>query len=329
MATTGAMPASAVGSPATGHKRKGLTVDLEDALTGTGGALPLQLGDVQQALRTEVQSFLGEIKTAMNQMEGRIADKLNDKLEGVHEQLGELKESYAEVRDGLRGTNLQLSSLEDRIATLEKQGGSSTTGGPSSMGGAAGRRRAIVIGGFHRDTPKDELIEGINKLVRQLDLDLNTVNMFATGIRRGSAIVPLEPKPDEGDREMTARYAGVLRKIRDANVNLGQRDDGGVRRLWGAFSQTLQQRQRSAFAGKVKRLVLSQSPGTGVECEWSSGTVWASGRRIASATTTPPFMGTVHNTKAGWIDLQALARILGKDEKDLGEAWEPLEGQPR
>ena len=116
--------------------------------------VPLQLTDVQLALRAEVQSFLGEIKTAMRNMERRVADQQKTAMHNPPPRWR--SKEHARRR-------------EDPAAQWDQD---------------RGRRRAIVIGGLRRDTPKDEL------LADSAWTSTRRAGVFATGIRRRTAIVP-------------------------------------------------------------------------------------------------------------------------------------------
>ncbi|CAE7205303.1 unnamed protein product [Symbiodinium natans] len=248
----------------------------------------------------------------MGGMEKRITDSMETKMTEMHTRLDAVQEHTKKQGDGL-------ARLEARVALLESGGPSSTTAtGSASTAGSATRRRAIVLGGYDRDTPRDELLAQLTAQVAKLQLDFDPLTMFATGIRRGTAIVPLQPKEGEDERETNERFAKVLKQIREANVQVGTRDDGNPRRLWGA-----------AYAGKVKRLVLTLDKEAKVECEWSSGTVWLWGARIASATTAGPLARETHSTKHGWLDMQKIAEKLDKQKSDIEAPWGDLEAQLR
>ena len=326
-------------SPSAGQKRKGGEAIALDDDTPTGGSQAeteafstppgeiagqgLSIADVKTALRVEVQGFLGELRGVMGGMEKRITDSMETKMTEMHTRLDAVQEHTKKQGDGL-------ARLEARAALLESGGPSSTTAtGSASTAGSAVRRRAIVLGGYDRDTPRDELLAQLTEQVAKLQLDFDPLTMFATGIRRGTAIVPLQPKEGEDERETNERFAKVLKQIREANVQVGTRDDGNPRRLWGAWSQTQEQRQRAAYAGKVKRLVLTLDKEAKVECEWSSGTVWLWGTRIASATTAGPLARETHSTKHGWLDMQKIAEKLDKQKSDIEAPWGDLEAQLR
>ena len=325
-------------SPSSGHKRKGggainLDDDLPGAISQTETEIfptppdlavnSLSIADVKTALRVEVQGFLGELRGVMGGMEKRITESMETKMAGLHTRLDDVQEQAKKHGEAL-------TSLEARVFQLENGGGPSTTAtGTASTSGSNTRRRAIVLGGYDRDTPRDTLLAELSSQVAKLQLDFDPSTMFATGIRRGTAIVPMHPKEGESEKDTSERFAKVLRQIREADIEVGVREDGKPRLLWAAWSKTQEQRQRSAYAGKVKRLLLTLDKEAQVECEWSSGTVWLGGTRVASATTAGPLAKETHTTKFGWLDVQKIAEKLGKEKKEIEDPWGDLEAQLR
>ncbi|CAE7449377.1 unnamed protein product [Symbiodinium natans] len=250
----------------------------------------------------------------MGGMEKRITESMETKMAAVHTRLDDVHEQAKKQGD-------TLASLEARVLQLETGGVSSTTAtGTASTSGFNTRRRAIVLGGYDRDTPREALLAELSSQVAKLQLDFDPSTMFATGIRRGTAIVPMHPKEGENEKDTNERFAKVLRQIQ-----------GGWKPclFWAAWSKTQEQRQRSAYAGKVKRLLLTLDKEAQVECEWSCGTVWLGGTRVASATTAGPLAKETHAAKFGWLDMQKIAEKLGKERKEIEGPWGDLEAQLR
>ena len=123
---------------------------------------------------------------------------------------------------------------------------------------------------------------------------------------------------------MRGRIQAAIAKVKAANYVVTGRD----RPVWLVPSRSPAERKRSALAGKTKRLILQLSTDTGglapaLEVEWSSGTVWLNGTRVASAASAPPPHSEDVST-GGWIDLGGIASKLRLATARVQKEWEPL-----
>jgi hypothetical protein len=150
-------------------------------------------------------------------------------------------------------------------------------------------------------------------LVRSLRLDVDTEGMVVPGVRRGLAILPLQPRDGESDEGMKQRVQQAMATVKAANY----RPPGRERGVWLTYSRTFAERRRAALAGRTKRLILQLGGGqpdhAPIEVEWGSGTVWLRGQRVASTASAPP-ANAEKVTTGGWVDLAAVARLLRVDE---------------
>ena len=62
-----------------------------------------------------------------------------------------------------------------------------------------GRKPALIIGGWHPDTAAKDTLRAAKDVLKSLDVPLNTGDMFVPGLRRGYAILPIQPKPLEDE----------------------------------------------------------------------------------------------------------------------------------
>ena len=106
-------------------------------------------------------------------------------------------------------------------------------------------------------------------------------------------------------------------------------DKGQPKQVWVAISEPPEQRRKSLFAGKVKRLVLEAAETLAktvqVQAEYRAGTVWVEGKRVASATS--PKLATALDGGHGWIDVAQIAATLGTHESEVKARWLELEQQ--
>ena len=101
-------------------------------------------------------------------------------------------------------------------------------------------------------------------MVKDLRIDIDTVQAFVPGVRRGYAIMPQGPREGEDQQQMRERLSAALRRVRQANIQTGAHDA-----LDAAFAVA-----REAEAGATRRNVQAPLPDVG-------GNVGASGDRMA------------------------------------------------
>ena len=86
-------------------------------------------------------------------------------------------------------------------------------------------------------------------------------------------------------------------------MSLGQNDQGGLRKLWVAISQSPERRKRAKLAGKVKRAILEMvGDMKAMDVEFATGTLWMRSAKICSATAERP--RDAQNAGVGWVDLK-------------------------
>ena len=157
-------------------------------------------------------------------------------------------------------------------------------------------------------------------------MPLNADSMFVPGVRRGYAIVPIDNRPLESEEARRTRVQNAIQRVRNANMSLGQHEQGGLRKLWIAISQSPERRRRAKLAGKVKRTILEMGGDQrSMDVEFATGTVWMGAHKICSAAAEQP--RDAQQAGAGWIDLKLLSKAMRKPLQEVEEAWRPRQAE--
>ena len=219
-----------------------------------------------------------------------------------------------------------VDELRDRLALQERKTSTEgSTAPPSTSPGeiVPDKRPLLVIGGWEPDTRADDVIAAAQRaltdggLAEQLDLS----RMFVPGPRRGFALIPLTDKGAPLTHPLLLATNTLLQQFRSHRLKTAS-----GRNIFLTWSVPPEMRKKSAFAGKVKRCIMTivQNPPP-VEVEWRAGCVWAQGIRIASASTPPPSGDNIEVLPtAAWLDLGQLSQILKVPLPDLTKHWAEL-----
>ena len=220
----------------------------------------------------------------------------------------------------------QVDELRDRLALQEQKSAAEGSTAPPSTSPTEvvpDKRPLLVIGGWEPDTPADDVITAAKRaltdggLASQLDLS----RMFVPGPRRGFALIPLAERGAPLTHPLLLATNTLLQQFRSHRLKTTS-----GRNIFLTWSVPPEMRKKAAFAGKVKRCVMTmvQDPPP-VEVEWRAGSVWAQGVRIASASTPPPPGDNIEVLPtAAWLDLGRLAQILKVPLQDLTAHWAEL-----
>ena len=205
-----------------------------------------------------------------------------------------------------------------RLERLEKGGGAaSTAGGSTAPPSEVGRQPALIIGGWDPEQEAQETKQAVEDILRSVQAPIHVDSLFVPGIRRGYAILPINENPGETVDMRRKRIQEVITKVRDANVVLGARPEGGQRKVWIAMSQPPERRRRSRMAAKVKRLFLSLGGQKDqLEVEYSSGSAWvrSGGNTVRVCSTTASRPPTAEEAGPGWV----IAKALRKSTAEVG-----------
>ena len=313
------------GSP--GAKRK---IDKEDlSLDAIRAAIKEELRSERRELKMEI---LGEVRSEVRSQMGDTARILQE-LQALHaaqsQTIHRIDQAQQQQQTATDEISQEQERLKERLTLLEGKFGQlngGTLGGGtsgSSSGEEERRQPALIMGGWPEDTPASETLHNAQNTASQLRLDIDMGGAFVPGIRRGYAIIPIRPKDDESEEQHRQRIQNALQKVRNANLILGAKADGGHQKLWLALSQSPQRRAKAKLAGKAKRLALEHGGDPRrVEAEFATGTVWLNGVKIASATASAPPNTTTAG--AGWIHLQEVARLLREEPATVQSTWERI-----
>ena len=132
-------------------------------------------------------------------------------------------------------------------------------------------------------------LQKAKEYLEKLGLNFNLQGLFTPGLRRGYSILPIEPKDGEDSRALYQRLVGVVSLARSLKEQTNAQDSKcRFKSVWVAISEPPEQRRKSRFAGKVKRLVPEAAETLNktiqVQVEYRAGTVWTDGIRVASGT---------------------------------------------
>ena len=224
-----------------------------------------------------------------------------------------------------KNTQATITTIQDRLTKLEvapptfqARANSSTT--------AEERQPALIMGGWADDQEATATLQLAKDAVTALQLDVDMEEAFVPGVRRGYLVIPYAARSTETEGNMHSRLSAAIQKVRQANQATGATNqDGSVKRLWMAYSQTPERRRRARYAGKVKRLVLEQGGDkSNPQVEFATGTLWYQGRRIASATAPPPQGNNTTKCALGWVDAAAISGFTRKNKETILAAWNVL-----
>ena len=257
----------------------------------------LSLDAIREAIRGEVQTALGGVREDLRTFAGRVDHVENQVTQKMQQTINLLEDmtgkynAHGEILKQLQEANKE---FQLRLETLEKNGGGSTTAG-STAGHLSdgGRQPALVIGGWSPDQDARDTKQAAEDILRSVEAPIDLGGMFVPGIRRGYAILPINELPGESPEARRARVQDVISRVRAANVQLGARPDGGIRRAWIAISKPPEKRRRARLAAKVKRLYLTMGGDkNNLEMEYSSGSAWLTqgghSVKVCSATASRP-----------------------------------------
>ena len=140
----------------------------------------------------------------------------------------------------------------------------------------------------------------------------------------------MEARDGEDGRSLHQRLVGIVSVARTVKEFTEAVDNKGKPKpIWVAISEPSEVRRKAKFAAKVKRLLLEAaetlSKQVQVQVEYRAGTVWAAGKRVASATA--PKAAQAEIGDFGWIDIGQIAATLGTHQSEVKARWEELEQQ--
>ena len=278
----------------------------------------------QQQITTSLQESLAGIGHRVAQVEANMGEhvkRTTELLDAMTDRHCHMEQTVKKVGASHEELLKRLENLEGKFATATFSTSSTRTTENGSVDG--GPRPAIVIGGWDSDQSAEETLQAVKQHLGDLQCDLDIEDAFVPGLRRGFAIVPIQPRLSETTADFRRRIREALQRIREAKIVTGNRPQGGERYMWAAMSESPERRRRAQFAGKVKRLVLEAGGERRLlEVEFGTGNIWYARTRVASAVLTAP--DDADKAGAGWLSLATLARVLGTSVSSLTAKWEEL-----
>eukprot|EP00439_Symbiodinium_sp_Y106_P068540 s3879_g11.t1 len=225
----------------------------------------LSLEAIREVVRGEICGSNAALKAELSHRMDRVEHGVTNQLEKILEKLAAIAGQQQRVVETIQGEQYAMNT---RLQMLEQK-----------------------VGGD--DSPAEETLNQVRQMVKDLRIDIDTVQAFVPGVRRGYAIMPQGPREGEDQQQMRERLSAALRRVRQANIQTGAHDA-----LDAAFAVA-----REAEAGATRRNVQAPLPDVG-------GNVGASGDRMADGD--------------GWISLKAIGRGLSQTSKEVEDEWGQL-----
>ena len=280
------------------------------------------LAEERERDRAHLAQSLASVQGDVTVMQGKVQAVeaiVTQQVQDTVRALDRVTKNYDSQAQALQEVRDAQAQLEFRLATLEAKPPMSSAPG-STADTEGGRKPALIIGGWHPDQAAEDTLKAAKEVLKTLEVPLNGDDLFVPGLRRGYAILPIHPKPFEDEDARRLRVQGAIQRVRNANIMLGKNEQGGMRKLWIAISQSPERRRRAKLAGKVKRAILELGGSTKeLEVEFATGTVWYNQYKVSSATAEKP--PAAESVGAGWVDVELLARAMRKTRREIEATW--------
>ena len=297
------------------------------------GEPAVTLSAIQETFRSELVAAVGGMQNDIRTLTGRLDNvegQVTTKLQQTINLLDDMTNKYYKQENILQQMQEADREFDERLRKLEQRGTSSDIdpSGASTTDTGGDRRAALILGGWDSENPAADTLREAKQLLQNLSVDLDIGEIFVPGVRRGYALIPVPDRPGEAHEDKRKRIQAAISRVRKAAVEVGTKPTGEPQLAWIALSQSPERRRRAKLAGKVKRFWLSQGGAQGrLEVEFGTGSTWINNVKTSSATTARP--SAADEAGAGWVDIPAIARQLGRNEGDVRRAWEPLAAELR
>ena len=259
-----------------------------------------------------------QLSQAMREMETRVDARVSQVEGQVATITGQNVALEAKVTE--------LESALQELAGAVKSGQAGGARGQGAGTGADRRRSTLVIGGWPRDSRRQDILRELKEALSKLGLaDLTDQEAFCTGPRRSIALLPMATRDSESEEEKRARMFKFVSAFASNDLY-----SGAGTKLWCSFSKTPEERAVAAHAALVKRVVVSFDPVLAQEqldFEYKTGTAWGPDGMLCSAhLPVPPKHDHAGIDVSGeapfkkWIDVGLVAKLVGKTVKRVREA---------
>ncbi|CAE7250267.1 pol, partial [Symbiodinium sp. CCMP2456] len=182
---------------------------------------------------------MGELQRLLHEQGEKIMKAQHEHLEarmGALEELTGKRMTAAEGRLG--GVEGKVEALEQKLEDLVKKidsGAAASRQGPAETD----RCLTLVYGGWQRDTRRGELLNGLNKCLRELELDaLVDYPPFCTGPRRSTALSVFKVRDGESEYQVKRRMHHIIIALRENEVRLP-----GGKRMYAMYSKSKEERE--------------------------------------------------------------------------------------
>ena len=279
----------------------------------------LTVASLQRLLQQQTKEIKEQTQSDIQKAVARLEESTDKKIGMIREEFNTLKHAVSQQGSQMDDSKREQNSLSARIAQLESKGSvASTTLGESE------RKLVIIVGGWHNDTQRDELLKKIDEAINGLDirsqLDADPV---CPGLRRGFGILNLEARQGETAKDTRERMVSVITTINGAKTtNYGVMEG---KTMWAGAGKNPQERQRASHASKTRKLMhtLASQLFAHAECEYATGSVWIRGTMVSSATRPRPREGHVVEGKnlQSWLDVGKFAELGPLSASQVEERW--------
>ena len=220
--------------PQTSPKRSRDDVNISEEEARDEG--PLTLAVLQQALQVNQQQITNSLQESLAGIGQRVAQveanmgehvkRTTELLNAMTDRHCCMEESVKKVSAGHEELLKRLENLEGRFATATFSTSSTRTTDAGSADHAP--RPAVVVGGWDNDQSSEDTLRAVKQHLQDLQCDLDTDDAFVPGLRRGFAIVPIQPRTHEAVGDFRRRVRDALQRVREAKIVTGSRPQGGT-----------------------------------------------------------------------------------------------------
>ena len=240
--------------------------------------------------------------------------RIEEKNEGRFSKIGQTLQDHERKFEDIAKS---IHDLQQRLPV----DGDATSTAASTMSKHQDERLTVVVGGWPRDTKRQQILSKLSKLVQDLELaDSLDRDPFVTGARRSFALIPFHQRWHERRDDCRDRMYTVINRIMQAKVTLPSQD----RPLWAAVSKTPMERAKAQHCNLVRNLVKFFSPNKvqDLECEYGRGVVWLGDHQLSDATVacTVTDAKLWHDTSKDnkpWINIGAVSLELQADPEEI------------
>ena len=265
-----------------GEKREGKDEDSSPSKKRDGGELTV--ASVQRLLQMQTQEIRQQTAMEIDKAIHKLEASTLKHIQEVRQDISTIQHQVSQQESKIDDIRRDQTDLASRVAQLEAKGSPAST-----SVGAAERRLGIVIGGWHPESRRDDIVRNVQGVVKALNIAaLLDEDAFRPGVRRGIAIANLEQRQGECFLDTKKRMIQILRKINEAKLTGHGVQQGQT--VWASTNKNAQERERSSHASKTRKLIHTIAPEliTKAETEHSTGTLWLGDQMISSATRPKP-----------------------------------------